>query len=92
MPTTTTPQKTKTPKTRHRRGKGELALFDETLSIKLEQLKKQLGYYPALIEIVEYIAPNCTTSSIYKSLRRLSAAGKLSKDAKFIYCKGASNE
>ena len=56
---------------RTRRGKGQIISFDATLEKKLEELRKEKGFYPSLKEIGENYTPKHSASFIDRALRRL---------------------
>lgn len=82
---------------RYRSGKGQVVAFDASLVKRLEELKKAKGFYPTLKEIGESYAPVHSVCFIDRALRRLSAAGRLSDEARQVYNsktkqKGKKNE
>ena len=70
---------------RFRMGKGQVLVFDTYIEKRLEELKTKFGYYPSLREIAENCIPPTRTDYVDRSLRRLAAAGRLSKDALLVY-------
>ena len=70
---------------RIRRGKGQIIACDATLEKKLEELRKEKGFYPSLKEIGESYSPVHSPFFIDRALRRLSAAGRLSDEARQVY-------
>jgi hypothetical protein len=70
---------------RHRIGKGQVVAFDAALEKKLEEMKKARGYYPTLKDVAESFTPAHTVTFIFRSLRRLSEAGRLSDEANRVY-------
>lgn len=66
-------------------GKGQVLVFDAFIEKKLEELRAKLGYYPSLREIAESCVPPTRPDYINRSLRRLAAAGRLSKEALMVY-------
>jgi len=70
---------------RFKMGKGQVLVFDAYIEKRLEELKTKFGYYPSLREIAENCIPPTRTDYVDRSLRRLAAAGRLSKDALLVY-------
>ncbi|HNX82397.1 MAG TPA: hypothetical protein PKL77_09655 [Candidatus Omnitrophota bacterium] len=81
---------------RHKRGKGEIMVFDEQFIIHLEKMRKEKGYYPSLREIGESfdLMPPSTSETrpdrdkwnyARRAIERLAAAGKLSDEAMTVY-------
>ncbi len=70
---------------RVRMGKGQVLVFDEYVEKKLRELKTKLGYYPALKQIAEACVPPTRADYVYRSLRRLAAAGRLPIGALMVY-------
>jgi hypothetical protein len=70
---------------RHRIGKGQIIAFDATLEKRLEEMRKAKGYYPTLKEIGESFTPPHSVNFIFRALRRLYEAGKLSDEANKVY-------
>lgn len=70
---------------RMRMGKGQVLVFDEYIEKQLEKLKTELGYYPTLREIGNQCIPVARADFVDRSLRRLAAAGRLSKEAMRVY-------
>jgi len=70
---------------RFRMGKGQVLVFDEHIEKQVEILRAKLGYYPSLREIAESCVPPTRPDYINRSLRRLAAAGRLSKEALQVY-------
>ena len=70
---------------RFKMGKGQVLVFDTYIEKRLEELKTKFGYYPSLREIAENCTPPTRTDYVYRSLRRLAAAGRLSKEAMQVY-------
>ena len=70
---------------RFKMGKGQVLVFDTYIEKRLEELKTKFGYYPSLREIAENCIPPTRTDYVDRSLRRLAAAGRLSKDALLVY-------
>ena len=70
---------------RFKMGKGQVLVFDTYIEKRLEELKTKFGYYPSLREIAENCIPPTRTDYVDRSLRRLAAAGRLSKEALLVY-------
>lgn len=70
---------------RVRMGKGQVVAFDAFIEKKVETMKNELGFYPALKEIGAKCTPPQPTDYIFRSLHRLAAAGRLSKEAMMVY-------
>ena len=70
---------------RFKMGKGQVLVFDAYVEKRLEELKAKCGYYPSLREIGDNCVPPTRPDYINRSLRRLAAAGRLSKDALLVY-------
>ena len=70
---------------RFKMGKGQVLVFDTYIEKRLEELKTKFGYYPSLREIAENCIPPTRTDYVDRSLRRLAAAGRLSKEALQVY-------
>ena len=70
---------------RIRMGKGQVLVFDEYIEKQVEKLKAKRGFYPSLREIADSCVPPSRPDFIDRSLRRLAAAGRLSKDALLVY-------
>jgi hypothetical protein len=70
---------------RIRMGKGQVLVFDEYIEKRVEALKSELGYYPSLREIGDSCVPPAGWGVVDRSLRRLAAAGRLSKEALRVY-------
>ena len=70
---------------RIRRGKGQIIACDAMLEKKLEELRKAKDFYPSLKEIGESYSPAHSPFFIDRALRRLSAAGRLSDEARLVY-------
>ena len=82
---------------RHRSGKGFVIAFDAALENRMEELKKGLGFYPTLRELGASFSPPLSADFIFRSLRRLADAGRLSEEARQVYDsknnkKGKTNE
>lgn len=70
---------------RFKMGKGQVLVFDAFVEKKLEELRMRRGYYPTLKEIGENCVPPTRPDCVFRSLRRLAAAGRLSKEALTVY-------
>lgn len=70
---------------RFRMGKGQVLVFDAFIEKTLESMKAELGYYPPLKKIGERCTPPQSNSVITRSLTRLAAAGRLTKEARLVY-------
>ena len=70
---------------RIRMGKGQVLVFDAFIEKKLMELKSEKGFYPTLREIGECCTPPQPAAIVFRSLRRLAAAGRLSKEALLVY-------
>lgn len=70
---------------RFRMGKGQVLVFDAFIEKTLEAMKTELGYYPPLKKIGERCTPPQSNSVVTRSLGRLAAAGRLSKEARLVY-------
>jgi len=70
---------------RIRMGKGQVLVFDVFIEKKLMELKSEKGFYPTLREIGECCTPPQPAATVFRALRRLAAAGRLSKDALLVY-------
>jgi hypothetical protein len=70
---------------RFRMGKGQVLVFDAYIEKQVEKLRAELGFYPTLKEIGDSCTPKYPPSYIDRSLRRLAAAGRLSKEALLVY-------
>lgn len=70
---------------RFRMGKGQVLVFDAFIEKQVEKLKAERGYYPTLKEIGESCTPPTYAAHVHSSLRRLAAAGRLSKEARQVY-------
>lgn len=70
---------------RYRMGKGETAAFNAALEKKLNEMYAMRGFYPSLREIGENLSPPRSPDYVFRALRRLSAAGKLTPEAELIY-------
>jgi len=70
---------------RFRMGKGQIIAFDAFIEKTLEAMKAELRYYPALKDIGERCTPPQPPSCIFRSINRLAAAGRLSKEARQVY-------
>lgn len=70
---------------RFKMGKGQVLVFDAFIEKKLEELRAKYGFYPTLKEIGENCIPPTRTDYVDRSLRRLAAAGRLSKEALLVY-------
>ena len=77
---------------RIRRGKGQIIAFDATLEKKLEELRKEKGFYPSLKEIGESYTPAHSPFFIDRALRRLKEAGCLSAEACLVYASKTKKE
>lgn len=66
-------------------GKGQVIAFDAFIEKKLEAMRAERGFYPALKDIGAVCTPPQTNGVITRSLRRLAAAGRLSKEAMQVY-------
>jgi len=66
-------------------GKGQIIAFDAFIEKTLEAMKAELRYYPALKDIGERCTPPQPPSCIFRSINRLAAAGRLSKEARQVY-------
>lgn len=66
-------------------GKGQVLAFDAHLCQVVEQMNRKNGYYPSLREIGEKLVPPQHVDCVNRSLRRLAAAGRLSKEALQVY-------
>ena len=70
---------------RLRMGKGQVLVFDAFIEKTLEEMRTELGYYPALKNIGERCTPPQPPDCVFRSLNRLAAAGRLSKEAMQVY-------
>ena len=70
---------------RFRMGKGQVLVFDAHVENQVEELRQKLGYYPTLQAIADSCIPPTRTDFVDRSLRRLAAAGRLSKEALQVY-------
>lgn len=70
---------------RIRMGKGQVIAFDAFIEKKVEMMRNELGYYPALKEVGAQCMPPQPSDCVFRSLRRLAAAGRLSKEALMVY-------
>lgn len=70
---------------RIRMGKGQVLVFDTYIEKRLEELQTKFGYYPSLREIAENCIPPTRPDYVHRSLRRLAAAGRLTKEALLVY-------
>lgn len=70
---------------RNRVGKGQVIAFDASVLSRIEELRKEKGYYPMLKEIGASFTPPCSAVFVFRSLRRLSEAGRLSEEASQVY-------
>ena len=70
---------------RIRMGKGQVLVFDAFIEKKLMELKSEKGFYPTLREIGECCTPPQPAATVFRALRRLAAAGRLSKEALLVY-------
>ena len=70
---------------RFRMGKGQVLVFDAFVEKTLESLKTEKGFYPTLREIGERCTPPQPPDCIFRSINRLAAAGRLSKEARQVY-------
>jgi len=68
-----------------RMGKGQVLVFDAFIQNKLEELRAKRGFYPTLKEIADNCIPPQSSNVVFRSLRRLAAAGRLSKEALQVY-------
>jgi len=66
-------------------GKGQVLVFDAFVEKKLMELKSEKGFYPTLREIGECCTPPQPAATVFRALRRLAAAGRLSKEAMQVY-------
>lgn len=64
---------------------GPVLVFDEFVERTLEAMKAELGHYPPLKKIGERCTPPQPVACVDRSLRRLAAAGRLSKEAMQVY-------
>ena len=70
---------------RIRMGKGQIIAFDAFIEKKVEMMKNEMGFYPALKEIGAQCIPPQPSDCVFRALRRLAAAGRLSKEALQVY-------
>lgn len=76
---------------RYKSGKGEVMAFDEQFITHLEKMRKEKGFYPSLRTLAESlgfkegISKKVTWGHVYRSLKRLAAAGRLSDEAMKVY-------
>ena len=70
---------------RIRMGKGQVLVFDAFIEKKLMELKSEKGFYPTLREIGECCTPPQPAATVFRALRRLAAAGRLSQEALLVY-------
>ena len=77
---------------RTRRGKGQIIAFDATLEKKLEEMRKEIGFYPSLKEIGLRFNPPHSPFFIDRALRRLREAGRLSAEACLVYASKTKKE
>ena len=66
-------------------GKGQVLVFDAFIEKKLETMRAEMGFYPTLKEIGAQCTPPQPPDCVFRSLRRLAAAGRLSKEALLVY-------
>jgi hypothetical protein len=66
-------------------GKGQVLVFDTYIEKQVEKLKRVHGFYPILKEIGDSCIPPCSPNYVDRALRRLAAAGRLSKEALQVY-------
>lgn len=70
---------------RFRMGKGQVLVFDAYVEKKLAELYEKCGYFPSLKEIGNNCIPPTSVQYVDRALRRLAAAGRLSKEAMQVY-------
>jgi len=70
---------------RNRRGKGQIFVLDVAMQKHVEKLRREKGFYPTLRVIGETFDPPLSPALVFRSLRRLAAAGKLAPEAELIY-------
>ncbi len=70
---------------RFRMGKGQIIAFDAFIEKTLEAMKAELRYYPALKDIGARCTPPQPPACVFRSINRLAAAGRLSKEALLVY-------
>jgi len=70
---------------RFRMGKGQVLVFDAFIEKTIEAMRAELGYYPTLKKIGERCTPPQPPSCIFRSINRLTAAGRLSQEARLVY-------
>ena len=70
---------------RIRMGKGQVLVFDAFIEKKLETMRAEMGFYPTLKEIGAQCTPPQPAATVFRALRRLAAAGRLSKEALLVY-------
>lgn len=70
---------------RLRMGKGQVLAFDAYVEKRMNELRAKNGFYSTLKEIADSCTPPTRTDFIDRSLRRLAAAGRLSKEALQVY-------
>jgi hypothetical protein len=70
---------------RKRAGKGQIFALDAKMIILVEKFRQEKEYYPTLREIGETFNPPLPAVTVFRSLRRLAAAGKLSPEAMQVY-------
>lgn len=70
---------------RFRMGKGQVLVFDASIEKKIKELYEKNGFYPTLKEIGDSHTPPTSANYVDRSLRRLAAAGRLSKEALQVY-------
>ncbi len=70
---------------RFRMGKGQVLVFDAFIEKTIEAMRAELGYYPPLKKIGERCTPPQLPDCVFRSINRLAAAGRLSKEAMQVY-------
>jgi hypothetical protein len=70
---------------RRRGGRGRVIEFDRSLIERIEEMKKELGYYPTLRAIGQSFTPPYSHAYVSNCLRRLATAGRLSEGAAEVY-------
>jgi hypothetical protein len=70
---------------RRRGGKGQAIAFDAELAVRIEKMKKELGFYPSLRVIAHSYDPPYSYNHIFLRLRALASEGRLSAEAAKVY-------
>lgn len=70
---------------RFRMGKGQVLVFDASIEKQVEAFHKKNGFYPSLKVIGDSHIPPTSANYVDRALRRLAAAGRLTKEALQVY-------